>query len=93
MASVIDRGNGRRAIQFENQSGDRKTVGLGKCPKRDAEAIKTRIEALVASKISEQPLTVETAEWVSRLPENLANKLAEFGLIQRVEMNMQNGPT
>jgi integrase len=82
MASVINRGNGRRAVQFENLDGVRKTLGLGKCHAKAAEAIASKIESILASRLSQQSLDLETAKWVGTLPDILHEKLAEVGLIE-----------
>ena len=47
MATILNRGDGRRAIQFENLDGERKTLGLGKCPAKAADAIKVKLESLI----------------------------------------------
>jgi len=82
MASVINRGNGRRAIQFENLDGERKTFGLGKFPDKAAESFARKIESLLACRLSQQPMELETAKWIASLPDVFHEKLASFGLIQ-----------
>lgn len=57
MASIISRNDGRRAIQFRGFDGQRKTVGLGKASLKDAKAIATKIEAILASQLSQHLLT------------------------------------
>ena len=48
---------------------------------REAEGIKTKVEALLASKVSGCPWDNELARWVAALPDKLAEKLANSGLI------------
>lgn len=81
MASIINRGKGHRAIQFENPNGDRKTFGLGKCPMRDAETIRNHIEEILVGKLSGRAVPKETAEWIGNLPTKFSKKLAALGLI------------
>jgi len=83
MASVVNRPNGRREIQFTDPSGKRKTIRLGKMPKRNAETVKTRVEHLLTSQISRQPLDGDTAKWVASLDDVLAGRLAAVGLISQ----------
>ena len=85
MASVVNRPNGRREIQFVDAAGKRKTVRLGKMPKRDAESVKTRIEHLLTAKISKRPIEGDTARWVASLDDVLAYRLAKAGLIRQRE--------
>ena len=82
MATILDRGDGRRAIQFESIDGQRRTVGLGKCPKRDAESVRSYLETILTSKMSGRAVTQETAEWIGSLNPKLADKLTKFGLIE-----------
>ncbi len=88
MASVVNRPNGRREIQFTDATGKRKTVRLGKMSKRDAESVKTRIEHLLTSQITKRPLEGDTARWVASLDDVLADRLAKVGLIRQRESAM-----
>ena len=85
MASVVNRPNGRREVQFKDAHGKRQTLRLGKIPKRDAEAIKTRVEHLLAAQLSRQPLDGDTAKWVAGIDDVLADRLAAVGLIRQRE--------
>jgi integrase len=82
MASVIQDPNGRKRIQFVASDGSRKTVRLGKASRRDAEQICRHIEALVASTISGQPVSRETAVWVGGIGSKLHDRLARAGLVK-----------
>ena len=82
MATILNRGDGRRAIQFENLDGERKTLGLGKCPAKAADAIKVKLESLIACRIAQESLDSETARWVASLADSLHERLADFGLIE-----------
>jgi len=85
MASVVNRPNGRREVQFTDAAGKRQTVRLGKMPKRDAESVKTRIEHLLTAQITKRPLEGDTARWVASLDDVLADRLAKVGLIRQRE--------
>jgi len=81
MASVVNRQNGTREVQFTDPNGKRQTVRLGKMPKRSAGTIKVRVERLLLAKISRDTLDVDTAKWVADLDDVLARRLAAVGLI------------
>jgi integrase len=81
MASISTDPNGNRTIQFVAGDGKRRSIRLGKMPIRQAEALKVRVEALNAAKVSGLPLDGETAAWVARIGDDLAAKLAAVGLI------------
>ena len=83
MASIAKEPNGRRRILFTAPDGKRKTIRLGKMPQRAAEAICTKVEALLAAAMSSCPWDAETARWVADLPDHLAGKLAQVGLIPK----------
>ena len=82
MASLANDPGGRRRILFVDTDGNRKTIRLGKMSKRQAEAVKLRVEDLVASKLSGGTPSDETARWVAGISVELADKLAHHGLIE-----------
>jgi integrase len=59
----------------------RKSIRLGAVPKRTAEAIKLRVEALLNAKITNTPVDRDTANWLAGIGADLADKLAGVGLI------------
>lgn len=79
MASLGADGTGNRSIQFVAGDRKRRTVRLGKVPKKVAEAVKLRVEALNAALVARLPLDGETAAWVAGLGDDLAAKLAAVG--------------
>ena len=81
MASISNDPGGHRRILFTAPDGKRKAIRLGKMPKKAAEAIKAKVEALLASKVSGCPWDNDTARWVAEIPDDLAEKLAKAGLI------------
>jgi integrase len=85
MASIAREPNGHRRILFVDADGSRKTIRLGKVPQRTAEAVKYRVEQLLAAKLTGSPLDGDTARWVGELEMGLAVKLARVGLIAKPE--------
>ena len=82
MACVIDDPNGRKRIQFMAGDGSRRTVRLGRCSRRDAEQVCRHIEALLAATISGQPVSRETAVWLSGIGHKLHDRLARAALVE-----------
>ncbi len=80
MASITFSG-GRATIQFVDVDTKRKSIRLGSVPKRTAEAIKLRVEALLNAKITNTPVDRDTAAWLAGIGTDLADKLASAGLI------------
>jgi integrase len=83
MASVVKDPKGKKRLLFKAHDGKRKPIRLGKMSLRDAETIKGRVEALLASKLSGCPWDGELARWVAEIPDGLAGKLAKFDLIPK----------
>src|SRR5262245_53579469 len=83
MASISRGPNGRRTIQFVARDAKRRSIRLGKVSQRTAETVKLRVEALNGALISGTSLDNETASWVSEIGDELAEKLADVGLISR----------
>lgn len=81
MASIIRTSDGKRQIQFVAADGGRKTVRLGRCSQRAAEAIKCRLESIVVARRLGQPMDGDLCQWISSLDLTLAKKLAAVGLI------------
>jgi integrase len=80
MATILNR-NGRRSIQFVNAAGDRKTLALGKVTQKQAEFIKTKVEALAAACITGFPPDDEVSAWLAKRDTVMLEKLAAVGLI------------
>jgi integrase len=82
MASLSTAADGRRTIQFFDADGKRKSIRLGIVPKKTAEALKLRVEALLNAKITNTPWDRDTAAWLAGIGADLADKLAAVGLIE-----------
>lgn len=85
MAALSKRKNGTRFIQFTDENGRRPVINLGKISKRQAEAIHTRVERLLAARSAELPLDSETSAWVGSLSGQMRERLAKAGLIEQRE--------
>ena len=83
MATISPQKNGRRTIQFISGDGKRRSIRLGKVSQRDAEAIKVKIERLVAASISGHAPDDETSRWIATLDDTMCEKLAAVGLAER----------
>jgi len=82
VASIANDPNGRRRIQFVAPDESRKTIRLGKCDRKSAEAIARHVEALLAAKIGGQPIPRDTAVWLAGIGSSLRDKLAAVGLVE-----------
>ena len=79
MASIAKDPHGRKRILF--MAGEsRKTIRLGKCGIKQAEAFKFKLEALIAARFTES-MDRETAQWIADLPDDAHAKLAGAGLV------------
>ncbi len=83
MASLSTRSNGTRFIQFAGPDGSRPTIRLGRLPKKEAETILAKVEALAAAALAKTSWDRQTAEWVGLLDARLHDKLAAVGLVPK----------
>ena len=83
MASIARDKNGNRRIQFVAPNGKRPTIRLGKVSQRSAEAVKYRVEQLLAAKLTGHAVDADTARWVAQLKPKMADKLVRVGLISK----------
>ncbi|MGQ9915702.1 MAG: tyrosine-type recombinase/integrase, partial [Thermogutta sp.] len=86
MASLINRPNGHRWIQFVDGAGRRQTIRLGRVPKKTAETVFLRVEGLLANKLTGTPPNRDLALWLAKIEPELRNKLAAVGLCERREL-------
>ena len=82
MASISNDPNGQKRIIFVAPDGSRKAIRLGKVDLRSAESVARYVDSLLAQKICGQPVTRETAVWLSDLNPKMKIKLAKAGLIE-----------
>lgn len=83
MASIARDKNGCRRILYVAPDGRRPTIRLGKVSQRAAEAVKFRVEQLLAAKLTGHALEADTASWIANLDPLMAEKLARTGLIAK----------
>jgi len=85
MASVTtEKRNGRTLYRIEYRDKDkrRRKLRLGAMAKRDAQAIATKVESIVSAQVAGNELTETTAKWISTIPNELHQRLAEHELCQ-----------
>lgn len=82
MASISNDGDGTRRILFIDRFKKRRAIRLGKVPKKSANEIKLRVEALNVAKISNTSPDADTARWAASIGDDLAEKLRAVGLIE-----------
>jgi len=81
VASIIREPNGRRRIEFFDHKGARKRVRLGKVDQKKAEAVRTRIDQLVAGKVTGHGIDRDMALWLTDIDAKLHARLERAGLI------------
>lgn len=82
MASISTHKDGTRRLFFTDKRGERHAIHLGRLPKKQAEAIKRRVEQLIYHSVAGQPWDTELSTWVESIGESLADKFATHGLMQ-----------
>lgn len=83
MASIrTEAANGRRAIQFSDRDGVRRTIRLGKVTKRDAEQAKRYIEAMLSAQLAGTALDRQTSLWLAEVGDRIHDRLARVGLCE-----------
>lgn len=82
MASIATDAGGRRRILFVAEDGSRRTIRLGKVDLKIAQSVCRHVEALLAARLSGQPISRETAVWLASVGEMLRGKLARVGLVE-----------
>ena len=81
MASISTDAKGNRRVLFTNRDGQRKTVYLGTVPKKQAETVCTKIEALNGAKIAGVAPADEVTRWTVGIGDDLYEKLAKQELV------------
>ena len=81
MASISKDAKGNRTIQFVSRDRKRKSIRLGKCSQRQADAVKVHVERLVHANITGHPVDPDTSRWLIQVDGQLADRLASTGLI------------
>ncbi|MCY2953421.1 MAG: site-specific integrase [Planctomycetota bacterium] len=81
MASIGNDHNGHRRILFVAGDGSRKTIRLGLATMKQAEAFRTKVEALIGGSIT-GIVDDETSRWLADLPDAMHSRLAAVGLVK-----------
>lgn len=81
MASISQLSDGKKLIQFIDAAQKRRTIRLGKVSLRQAEAVRSHIEHLVACALLKQSIESRTAIWLTEIPEEFYRRIASTGLI------------
>ena len=81
MANISIGKQGLVRVLFTAADGKRKTIYLGKTPKKTAESIRIRVEHLLNAVSSRLPVDQEKAKWVGGVGDDLHAKLAAAGLV------------
>ncbi len=68
-------------IQFADRDDQRKSIRLGAISRKDAEAIRGKVEDLISSSFANSAIRPETQVWLSGLGKDLHGKIARAGLI------------
>ena len=82
MASITNKLDGRRIVQFVGGDGRRRSVRLGKMSKSDAASICLKIEKLASASITGAPLDRETSIWLAEIGDKLHKRLVRVGLAE-----------
>ncbi len=83
MASIShDKKTGRRTIQFKDTDGSRKSIRLGKCDKKSAEAIRTQVEHLASARANGTAIPEQASAWLRTIDEGLRARIASTGLVE-----------
>lgn len=82
MASLSTDAKGLRRVLFIDAGGRRRTIRLGRMDKRQAEAVRSRIELLVSAAMSRHAPDRDTVAWVSDLDDVLYRRLARVDLVR-----------
>jgi len=87
MANIINKPNGRKAVQYVGTDGRRRTISIGNRAMQtyEAEAVAAHVETLRQSKLNGRPVVRATEEWVATLPHEMLTQLADGGLVPKPE--------
>ena len=80
MASISTNKVGLRRLYFYDINGTRRILYLGKISKKQAEAIATRVENIVAAKAAKSSISLDDATWLGEIGDTLHCKLVKVGL-------------
>ena len=67
-------------ILFGDGNGNRKSIWLGKMPKKAAETVLSRVEEMLACRLVNRSYPPEVSSWLAGLSDGMVKKLANAGL-------------
>ena len=82
MGSISKDKNGTKRLVFNDHNGKRHFVRLGAVNAKQAELVKSRVEAIVSARIMGVALDAETSRWLADIGDDLHTKLAKTGIIE-----------
>ena len=68
-------------LVFSDGNGKRRSLRLGKMPKKAAETVKSHVEEIISCRLAGRSLTAETSDWLGKLPDDTLAKLAKAELV------------
>jgi integrase len=80
MASLSRDSSGGSRIQFVGGDGERRAIRLGRVPVKVAEAVRHRVEEIVAHRIAGTAPGADLAGWLASVPPTLYRRLVRAGL-------------
>jgi len=90
MASLTQEKNGTRKILFVcPETGKRKSLRLGRIPKKLGESIKIRVEELIQYRVLGVPYTADFSQWLTHIERPLYQQLVKVGLLkEKIELTL-----
>jgi integrase len=81
MASISKDKNGTKRIVYYNTSKKQESIRLGNTTMKDAQTIKVHVENLLSAQAFKVSVATETAEWLSKIPDQLYEKFVQKGFV------------
>jgi len=82
MASISKDKNGTKRIVYYNADKKQVSIRLGQVPMKNAETIKVHIENLLSAQAMRVSVATETAEWLTKIPDELYIKFVQKKLAE-----------
>ncbi len=82
MASLAFDKSGTTRLLFNDQTGKRRTIRLGKIDRHYARSVKAYAERLIASQQLGTPIDAQTTTWLRSLSDSIHKRLARVGLVE-----------
>jgi len=93
MANIISKSTGSKAIQVVLGDGSRRSIGIGKLPKKAAESYRIQIEHLVGASIGGYSIPPMTAEWLTTISQRLRRRLEDLSLVAPLPVDVDKDIT